>query len=173
VDGRFATSVLASDRRPDVGAAYPSSGPDHGYGAVIPSAPGPHVVCVYGINAGPGSGNSLLACRTVTVPATQPFGDLDILAAEPGGNYVGGWTIDPDVASPIAVRVYADDRFATAVTADRSRPDIGAAYPGSGPNHGYVARVPGGPGAHTVCAYGIVVGPGSSQLLRRQAVSLP
>lgn len=173
VNGRFATSVLASDRRPDVGAAYPSSGPDHGYGAVIPSAPGPHTVCIYGINAGPGIGNPLLACRTVTVPASRPFGFLDILAADPGGIYVEGWTIDPDVASPIGVHLYADDRFGAAVTADRSRPDVGAAFPASGPNHGYVARLPGGPGAHAVCAYGINVGPGSNQLLGCQTVALP
>ncbi len=36
---------------------------DHGYEATIVLADGPHVVCVYGINQGPGT-NALLGCRS-------------------------------------------------------------------------------------------------------------
>jgi hypothetical protein len=66
VDNAFSQGPAASVNRPDVGAAYPAYGSAHGYDLTIPAAPGPHTVCVYGINVGAGTVNTQLGCRTVT-----------------------------------------------------------------------------------------------------------
>jgi hypothetical protein len=59
--GTNGTAVRADGDRPDVAAAFPAAGPKHGYDAVVPGATG-STVCVYAINAGPGS-NVQLGCR--------------------------------------------------------------------------------------------------------------
>ena len=70
---------------------------------------------------------------------------------------VRGWAIDPDTASPITVHLYEDGAFLTASTADVSRADVGAAYPGYGNLHGFdgVVPYPSTNGTHTICVYGI------------------
>ena len=104
------TALTADGSRPDVAAAFPGYGPAHGYSATLPASPGAHQVCVYGINSGPG-GNTLLGCRTVVVPGGSPVGSLDVARLVPGvGVTVGGWALDPDTASSIAVHVYVDGR---------------------------------------------------------------
>ena len=47
------------------------------------------------------------------------------------------------------------------VIANRSRPDVAAAFPGYDANHGYVATVPAEPGRHRVCTYAITTGGGA------------
>ena len=51
-----------------------------------------------------------------------------------------------------------------AVTADISRRDLIPKY-NYGGMHGFATTLPGGAGAHTVCAYGINRGPGTNTLL--------
>ena len=75
-----------------------------------------------------------------------------------------GWAIDPDTTSPIQVMVYVDGQ-AIVLDADQPRPDVAAAYPGAGANHGFTARLGASAGRHTVCAYGLNIGPGASGLL--------
>lgn len=65
VDGAFAGWGYASQPRPDVGSAYPAYGSDHGFSLSVPVSSGGHRVCAYAINAGPGSANPLLGCRSV------------------------------------------------------------------------------------------------------------
>ena len=72
---------------------------------------------------------------------------------------VGGWAIDPDTADPIDVHVYVDSS-GRAITADGSRPDVAAAFPGYGANHGFAATFPIAPGTHQVCIYAIDQGLG-------------
>lgn len=64
-DGRKET-LLATWTRDDVAAAYPGYGPDHGFAASSPAAPGVHSVCVEfgGVGAGP---NVLARCERVVV----------------------------------------------------------------------------------------------------------
>lgn len=64
-DGRRET-LLATWSRDDVAAAYPGYGPDHGFAASSPAAPGVHSVCVEfgGVGAGP---NVLARCERVVV----------------------------------------------------------------------------------------------------------
>jgi hypothetical protein len=171
VDGA-ATPVWANGARPDIGRAYPLYGPNHGYDRVIPASPGPHRVCVYGIDmSGPG-GNSTLGCRTVVVGGA-PFGALDAARAVPGGIRVTGWEIDPDTAAPGRVHVYVD-RQATSVTAGNPRGDIAAAYPLYGADHGYDVTIPATPGTHGVCAYGVnSAGGGGNTTLGCRLVTVP
>ncbi|MEY2590712.1 MAG: hypothetical protein QOJ67_2696 [Acidimicrobiaceae bacterium] len=161
VDNQFAGEFPASTARPDVGGAFPGYGANHGYEADIYLPSGRHNVCVYGINAGPGS-NRLLGC---TVPAgASPIGNNEGIIAVSGGNHVKGWAIDPDIASPIQVHLYIDNAIAGAFVADTGRPDVGAAYPSYGDAHGFDIPVPAG--SHQVCVYAINdVAPGPNILI--------
>jgi hypothetical protein len=73
------------------------------------------------------------------------------------GVRVDGWAFDPDTDAPIDVHVYVDDAFAGVLRADRSRPDVAAAYPGVVAAHGFTGSVPAAAGVHRVCVYAINV----------------
>ena len=172
VDGA-GVALTADGSRPDVGAAFPAAGPDHGFGsALIGAEPGSHQVCAYAINVGPGYTNPLLGCRTVTVPNRSPIGNLEVVTGVRGGVSVAGWALDLDTTSPIQVHLYVD-AAALALTADGSRPDVGAVFPGYGSAHGFTALLGATPGSHRVCAYGINVGPGTNALLGCRTVVVP
>lgn len=156
IDGR-GVPLTADKPRPDVAAAYPGYGDRHGFDAFFPSSSGPHVVCLYAINVGPGATNSSLGCWGATVVDRAPFGSADQVQPVPGGIWTRGWAIDPDTVAPIPVHVYIDG-FGVAVTADKVRADVGAAYPGYGERHGFDAFFPTQVGTHQVCVYGINVG---------------
>ena len=47
--------------------------------------------------------------------------------------------------------------------ANAARPDVGAAYPAAGANHGFTLGLAASPGTRSVCAYAVNVGRGSSQ----------
>ena len=101
---------------------------------------GLHQVCAAAINDY--GANTPLGCKLIAVPAAEPIGRLDRVSTGPGQVTLGGWTLDPNTAAPLSVHVYVDGAFATAVTADKSRPDIGAAFPGYGNAHGFTTTVP-------------------------------
>lgn len=175
-NGAFAAVGIASLSRPDVGAVYPASGPNHGFNLTFDVAPGRQQLCVYAINIAPGVLNPLLGCQSIDVaPPTDPFGSFDALTSPgPGQARLRGWVIDPDTVDPVSVHIYANGAFAGAVTASRSRSDVGSAHPAFGPNHGFdtVVGVPGG--RVQVCAYAINVGPpGVNTLLGCRTVQLP
>ena len=65
VDGHPVAAISANDSRADIGAAFRAYSSSHAFDAVVPLAPGPHMVCAYGINAGSGFANPLLGCRVV------------------------------------------------------------------------------------------------------------
>ncbi len=164
VDG--VRSIIPTDvARPDVAAVFPTHGSRHGFDRFIGGlGAGPHQVCAYGINTGPGT-NALVGCRTFTVPAGSPLGRLDDAVAGPSTIAIAGWVIDPDVTDPIAVHVYIDGKKVGETTAALDRPDVAGAYPVFGWGHGYAATFGGiGGGTHTVCAYGINVGAGTNAL---------
>jgi hypothetical protein len=65
----------------------------------------------------------------------------------------GGWVFDPDSGTAASqVHVYVDGRGA-AVVEDRSRPDVGAVFPGAGDDHGFSHSGVVTAGTHTVCLY--------------------
>ncbi|UIN29880.1 hypothetical protein [Microbacterium binotii] len=96
----------------------------------------------------------------------DPIGNLEILTAEPGYFRVAGWAIDPNaVTSSLQVHVYVGT-VGTPIVADKSRPDVGAAYPGAGAAHGFDARIPAtGTSPVQVCVYAINVGAGDHTTL--------
>jgi GH25 family lysozyme M1 (1,4-beta-N-acetylmuramidase) len=171
IDG-LGTALVANGARPDVGAIYPLNGASHGYAATIPVPPGPHNVCLFAINTAGEGTNQLMGCRTVQVPSGDPFGSVDVVRGGPGNVTVAGWAIDPDTASPTQVHVYVDG-VGTALTADGNRPDVGNAFPASGPAHGFSASIPLAPGSHDVCLFAInVAGTGSNRLMTCRTVQV-
>jgi hypothetical protein len=70
LDGANVASVPAG--RPATGDGAP--GPT--FESVLRARPGPHEVCAYAINAGPGGGNPQLGCATVEVGPLTAFDDL-------------------------------------------------------------------------------------------------
>jgi SpoIID/LytB domain protein len=154
IDGGPAVTVLANTTRSDVGAAYPSAGPNHGFDAHLDLSPGAHTVCVTALGIGSNTG---LGCRSIT-RSGRPIGQLDGFQRMPNGVHVQGWALDPDTVNPIDVHVYVDGAFAGAASASGNRPDVASLYPAWGPNHGYDITIPASPGRHTVCTYAINVG---------------
>lgn len=176
VDGAFAGVFTANLSRPDVGAAFPAFGNNHGYDLTIPVSGGNHVISVYAINsAGPSAPNPLLGTRAFTIVA-NPWGNLEVVApVVPGGIRVRGWAIDPEGPSPIQVRVIVDGGAPTTVTADQARPDVGAAFPAFGDNHGFDTTVPAptnATGTHQVEVVAVNVGPGTDVSLGTRTVQV-
>jgi hypothetical protein len=163
--------LVARAGRPDVGAAYPLYGPDHGVDEVVPVAAGTHRVCVSASNVGVGSHTSL-GCRTVAVPSGSPVGRLEAALGAPGEVQLRGWAIDPDTTAPVYLWLTLDGA-GRHVRADVPRPDVAAAYPGSGPAHGFRAALPAERGTHTVCATASNVGPGGHTPLGCRTVGVP
>ncbi|MCD9623391.1 hypothetical protein [Rhabdothermincola salaria] len=160
---RFTPSLTRSD----VQASVPGAGATAGFSVQIPSEGGTHRVCLSSVGAPP----EALGCRTVTLPTGPPFGSLDVVRPVSGGVEVAGWAIDPDTSAAIDVHVYAGST-GVAVRADRTRGDVGAAFPLYGSQHGYSARIETGAGPTTVCAYAINVGGGSNVSLGCRTVTV-
>lgn len=113
---------------------------------------------------------SLRALTGTGAAGGSPFGSIDRITPLGGGRFtVEGWAIDPDVSSPIQVHVYPGEAgpgvTGTATTANVTRLDVGAAYPGFGSAHGYSATLTASSGTSKACAYGINTGSGANSLL--------
>ena len=92
-----------------------------------------------------------------------PFGLLETSTfGIPGTVSVRGWAIDADTPDPIRVHLYVDGNLTTAPIAGGSRHDIEMAYPGMGPELGFSTALTLADGTHSVCAYAINVGLGTS-----------
>lgn len=168
-DGR-GMGALASAPRPDVNTAY-GMGADHGFSVAYPIADGVHNVCVYAVNVGAGSGNTLLSCQTVKLNH-EPFGSLDSLRQVGGGFIATGWAIDPDQPqTSLTIRLSIDNSVLTR-TANVSRPDVAAVYKSAGPNHGFSFPAVAGEGSHRVCLTVNNVGPGVSSLISCRTITL-
>lgn len=154
VDGG-GTAVLADRSRPDVGSAFPGAGAAHGFALSVPVPPGEHRVCVYAIDVDAPSRNAPLGCWSLSTQVTLPVGNWDALSAVGATVSVAGWAMDPDqLGVSSQVHVYVDGAGA-AVLAGQSRPDVGVAFPGAGPAHGFSRSMAVPPGEHRVCVYAI------------------
>jgi hypothetical protein len=155
-------NIKANKSRPDL--SFLGYGPLHSLNQTFTVPGGTHSVCVYGINTvGPGS-NVFLGCMSVSM-AYQPVGNLEGASRSGSNLIVSGWGLDPDNPNPTDVHIYVDG-VGTIATASANRPDIGAAFPINGPNHGFSKSIAVSPGQHTVCAYVInTAGPGSNLAL--------
>ncbi|HUP71412.1 MAG TPA: twin-arginine translocation signal domain-containing protein [Acidimicrobiales bacterium] len=171
VDSQLALVASADRERPDLAQFFPGAGTNHGFDLTLPTTPGPHSVEIFGLQTYPAGDVIRLAGANVAIGA--PFGSFDLVARGPGGVRVAGWLIDPNSA-PGSVHIYVDGRFVQATTADQSRPDVGAAFPGFGAAHGFDVVVPiAEPGAHNICVYGFnQVQPSNSPLLGCRSLTL-
>ncbi len=170
VDGTGFNLGAAAAPRADIAAQYPWYGGNHGF-ATTPAysgANGTKSVCVYGINTAGAGGNVLLGCPSIGF-SNDPHGSFDHASFTSGQLKVIGWSIDPNVDTSTDVHFYTDGAWTGAVTANASRPDVAAAFPGYSSLHGFDASLPASfsPGSHSVCAYGINAGgtPGTNNLI--------
>jgi N-acetylmuramoyl-L-alanine amidase len=83
---------------------------------------------------------------------SKPFGAINSVSAGAGTVTVSGWAIDPNKAGAPSNVLLGGGGTGLTVTADQPRPDVAAAYPSYGPNHGFTATMTGVvPGWITVC----------------------
>lgn len=147
------TRHLADLERPDIGSAFPDDGSAHGFDITLPISPGSHSICLYAISIGKGR-NDIIGCARTT---GSPIGFFEGIGREPGWIGVSGWSLDPDTRDSILVDVYVDGRYIHTTGAVTPRADVATVFSGYGEQHGFWARVPVGPGLHTVCLWGISV----------------
>ncbi|MCZ7628085.1 MAG: hypothetical protein M5U19_02880 [Microthrixaceae bacterium] len=82
-----------------------------------------------------------------------PIGSLDVVVNAAGGIRVRGWALDPETSAPIKVKVGVAG-VVREVTANLDRPDVGRAYPGKGPRHGFDYTFgPLDPGLRGICVW--------------------
>jgi hypothetical protein len=165
VDGVVVTEAATTVERPDVAAAFPGRGSAHGFDVVVPAGAGRHTVCVTLVDQGSTGRDASLGCAAVDTWSGNPVGNLESVVRTAGSAQITGWALDPDTADPVAVHVYVDGVWGGATTASRSRPDVGAAYPGYGEAHGISAQVAVPAGAANVCVYLINAGAGTANPL--------
>lgn len=171
--------VVANLSRPDVGSAYPASGPLHGFDVSLPTPAGVRSVCVTVLNVGSGA-NLSLGCQTVTVTSGAPYGSIDaaVGTAATGAAVskvtVTGWSVDPDaLTTSLSMQVLVDGKVVKSGTANGSRPDVAAAVTGAGPDHGYRLSASASPGSHQVCARALDVPSGAATSLGCRTVKVP
>ncbi|CAB4636801.1 unannotated protein [freshwater metagenome] len=164
VDG-VGYAVNANAWRGDIAAAFPASGPLHGYSFSLAASAGNHQVCVYAINIAGAGSNQGIGCRTVTVVDGSPYGSIDWAISIYGQIGVSGWALDPDSNNPIPVHVYVNG-VGVGVLAGDYRGDVAAVF-GHGPLHGYTYIAPRASAApQTICVFAInTTGTGSNTLL--------
>lgn len=166
-DGQVTASAFSSTvARPDVAATF-GTGPTPGFAVTAPVSvtQGNHQVCLYAISA-TGGENGVLGCRTVAVyPAV--LGALDVaVPAAVGAAGLIGWAVDPfDPTAPVSVRFTGGLTPEGGLVAELPRPDVAAALPGAGENHGFITIQGVGLGSSDICAVtdadGDVVGCGT------------
>jgi hypothetical protein len=99
--------------------------------------------------------------QTVGRDVDAPVGNLDGVSTTVSSVSVRGWNYDPNaLTTSLTVHVYIDGRFAGAIPANQSRPDVAAYYRGVGAAHGFSGAVVALPGKRTVCVYSVNTGPG-------------
>lgn len=150
-----------------MGRVLPAYGAAHGLqSAQVTLQPGRNQVCIWALNTGPGEA-TVLGCSWANISGT-PFGMLDSarVDAATGALQLNGWAIEPDTAASPLINLYVDGALVAQERATAPRPDVARAYPLFGPNRGLgslTATV--APGSHSVCAWAVNEGPGSSRLL--------
>ena len=167
--GTTTQTVRADVSRPDIAAVYPAAGDRHGFSVKLPvTGSGAHRVCVHSMTS---TGPLSLGCFDFDVKPAQVLGSLDSVSTTrvPTGAAVsvGGWAFDGAVPSATSeVHVYVSGpggSSGTAIAANAERTDVGAAYPGAGPRHGFSAAIPvPGAGAYEACVYAIALAPFAS-----------
>ncbi len=171
-NGRFVRGPRADLPRPDLAAEFGPSVVDHGFDTEVSVPEGPQEICVFGINAGPGTTNPRLGCRSVNVPGASPIGALDLARAVPGGIEVAGWAADIDTDAPVQVKFSVDGVVVGQTDTGLARRDVARLYPFvTDPGYATTVSVVGS-GTRTVCATASNVGDGSARSLGCRRVTL-
>lgn len=158
-DGSTQSTITADLSRPDVAAAYPGIGQNHGYSMTTTRPGGTYPVCVYALNkAGLGT-NKFLGCKTLNIIGGPPIGVIDSINAVSGGIRATGWALDPDSTSSVSLHVYVgqnqDGSTQSTKVADMSRTDLLSVYPGNGSNHGFDFTINKPAGTYPICIYAL------------------
>ena len=149
VDQRPVVKVMADRPRPDVAAAYPYYGGNHGFEATIDAQPGRHTVCVLARDQGSGH-SKFLAFASIDVAG--PRGAFDGVRVTGNTVEAYGWVLDPfapDAAG--ATRLVLDGTEVFRLPTREPRPDVAAAVPGAFANSGFHYRFELPPGPHQIC----------------------
>lgn len=154
VNGGWGGSFRADVARPDVAAAYPGNGTQHGFSVRVAAGPGTSTVCAYAIDSA-GGPNTPLGCRAVDVVNTPPVGNYERLTSEGTSVTLSGWAFDRDTAGPVDVHVYVDGRWGGSVRTAVPRADVAQVYPDAGARQGFTHAFTAAPGTRQVCAYAI------------------
>jgi hypothetical protein len=159
-NGAYLSTVTADGYRPDVGASVSGIGPFHGYTARFAGKTGLHKVCALGVNV-LGGVSAWLGCRSVQVN-NDPVGALEVGRQQPGGLFIAGYALDPNLpTTAVTVRTYLDGKYVASKVAGASRPDLKTKYPTSGPYHGFTIFTPATVGTHQICVYAMNLGVGT------------
>jgi Endonuclease/Exonuclease/phosphatase family len=132
--GRAVTVELRLDNNP-VGRAT-TTPPSPRFARIVDARPATSLCVV------PTGGVGAPACRALVFNAT-PTGHLDRFSPlfrgpfRAGGVRIAGWALDPDTTGPIPVIASIDGVPIARFVADAPRPDVGAAFPGLGDQHGF------------------------------------
>lgn len=160
-NGSKVASTVTSGARADVSALFPAATRTAGFALDIPLADGDNSICVYVEETTYGARRSL-GCTTIAA-ANNPVGNVEAVTAVSGGYLVRGWAFDPNTTQPIPIHVYVDGVGHVATTGT-PRPDLAPLVPAAPTNSGFDIVVPADSGRHTICAYAINVGAGSSNV---------
>lgn len=96
---------------------------------------------------------------------SDPQGNIETVSVKPGVVSVVGWALDRDDPSPVDVRVHVDGEQKIVVRADLDRPDVGNAFPGMGPRHGFAMDLRLSNVSREFCLYAVNRGAGADALL--------
>jgi len=135
VDGAVFGAFAAAGWRPDLVRGFGSG--NHGFAVDLSSLPeGSHTVTVT-VNDNRSSDQSQVVIFDGFINNHRPVGSVEGI----DGSAFSGWAYDPDAPEQaLAVDVYVDGAYATTVTANGERSDLGATLPT--PGHGFVGALP-------------------------------
>jgi len=104
----------------------------------------------------------------------SPYGALISATAGYNRATVSGWTVDPDSSNnPISAVVYVDGTPRTTIVANKAVPELASRLGEGNTLHGFATTVSGlSGGSHSVCFFGINVGPGSNTLINCTEVTV-
>jgi endonuclease/exonuclease/phosphatase family metal-dependent hydrolase len=150
INGRYVGSVLAN-------------GPGGAFSGTVGARAGSEV-CARAINRNKGE-DVQIGCRRIDIQV-DPFGAVDEVTSTAMGLRVRGWAIDPDTNAATSVHVYVDGQDRRlGVIASTDRPDVAAANPGYGSEHGFDITLPGSKLHTSVCVDAVNQGPGDLRRL--------
>ncbi len=158
-------TITANLARPDVASFFHKKGTNYGFDYTFgPLSPGVHGICVWVENTVGIGEDRLLGCENIRVSSGDPMGKLEsVSTTSPRTVVVSGWAFDPNTSASSEVVINVDGKLADRITADRQRPDVGAAH--GRPRSGFYTDVTVDPGPHQICVATFNVGFGNHRLL--------